>query len=147
MAKVALQGGKLIKVGSKIGLHPSCCCDTVEECCAPGKSVTFRLHDQTFTQNLPISAIIFGDFGNIKTWYFGSSCANKVWTFTLFTDCFFDFTLNTWCTPATAGQLSEDENCELPLGIISMTAIEECPGWDPAWIPAPFPEVEIISFN
>jgi len=32
MAKVALTGGKLIKVGSKIGLHPSCCCDTVEEC-------------------------------------------------------------------------------------------------------------------
>ena len=31
MAKVALQGGKLIKVGDKIGLHPSCCCGGI--CC------------------------------------------------------------------------------------------------------------------
>jgi hypothetical protein len=33
MAKVALTGGKLIKVGSKIGLHPSCCCASGGTCC------------------------------------------------------------------------------------------------------------------
>jgi hypothetical protein len=139
--------GLILRVANALAAGPSCCCNGDGECCATDKSVTFRLHDQTFTQNLPINAFTIGDGMNIKSWYLVSSCASGVWTFTLASDCFFDFTLNDFCTPMTAGELSEDENCELPLGIISMTAIEECPGWNPSWTPAPFPEVEIISFN
>lgn len=46
MAKVALTGGKLIKVGEKIGLYPGCCCGG--ECCEYS-----LLEEYTVTYNGP----------------------------------------------------------------------------------------------
>lgn len=68
MAKIATIGGKLIRVGEKLGLAPSCCCggDIIGTCCEYGP--TFPLD---FTASGDVNGNVFNVSGTLTnfSWF------------------------------------------------------------------------------
>lgn len=66
MAKIAKYNGKVIKVGNKLGLHPSCCCGI--KCCPFSfDNVPFTLNTTCNGRSNSFTGTLFGGFGSAST--------------------------------------------------------------------------------